>query len=193
MPPVDGARISGPSRPLPRLLLAAAIVLLVARVALGVWDALHKAPAADLVQWVPIERAQALALASHKPLLYDFNAEWCGPCRTMKDEVFSDPDLARHINDAFIPVSVVDRSREDGRNVPAVEALQKRFAVNSFPTLVIEIPGRYQHESLIGYRGINGTMHWLQQTPLVLRGRGRGEDGGGGSGGAVPDSVITLP
>lgn len=187
MPPAEGVRISGPSRPLPRLLLAAAVLLLIARIALGIWNGLHAPAVTDLVEWVPIEQAPALAARTGKPLLYDFNAEWCGPCRAMEREVFSDPDLARHINDAFVPVSVVDRQREDGRNAPAVDALQKRFSVNSFPTLAIEFPGAFQHETLIGYRGVNPTMHWLQRTAMVLRQRR------GAGGGAAPESVLTLP
>ena len=32
---------------------------------------------------------------------------------------------------------VVDRQREDGRNTPAIDELQRRYAVNAFPTLVV--------------------------------------------------------
>jgi len=42
-----------------------------------------------------------------------------------------------------VPVRVIDRQLEDGWNAPAVAALQERFKIGDFPTLVVaEADGR---------------------------------------------------
>ena len=91
----------------------------------------------DRVTWVPIDEASARAAATGKPILYDFTAEWCGPCRQMAREVFADADAARDIDARYVPVRVVDRQLEEETNPPAVAALQARFRIQSFPALVI--------------------------------------------------------
>jgi thiol:disulfide interchange protein len=88
------------------------------------------------VNWVPLAEAEQRALAANKLLLYDFTAEWCGPCHQLDAVVFRDERLAAMINERFIAVRVTDRQREDGRNTPVVDQLQQRYSVKGFPTLV---------------------------------------------------------
>jgi uncharacterized protein YyaL (SSP411 family) len=53
---------------------------------------------------------------------------------------WSDPEVAALVNASFIPARVMDRAREEGRNPPPVEELQRRYNVGAFPTLVIAGP-----------------------------------------------------
>jgi thiol:disulfide interchange protein len=139
-------------RALPLWLFVLAAVALAARIALTL---LAPAPAdepkgeGDLVQWVPLERAAT----SSKPVLYDFTAAWCGPCRQMEAEIYADPDFASQINARFTPVKVVDRRREDGANSDAVEALQQQFEVRAFPTVVIVDGTGAAPRKMEGFRG----------------------------------------
>ena len=91
----------------------------------------------DLVQWLTPEEGLRLAAISNRPMLFDFTAEWCRPCHVLDAEVFRNPDVARAINARFIPIRVLDRRREEGRNLPVVDELQQRFEVRGYPTVVI--------------------------------------------------------
>jgi thioredoxin-related protein len=107
----------------------------------------------DLVHWMDIDQAVAASTRSHRPILYEFSAEWCGPCHVLEREVFMDPDLAAKINNRYIAVKVVDRQREDGRNADNVQRLIDRYSVNAFPTVVIsERDGRVRDRA-VGYPG----------------------------------------
>ena len=51
--------------------------------------------------------------------------------------MFARADTAKLINEGFVPVKVMDREREEGKNSPNVQELQGRHQVASFPTLVV--------------------------------------------------------
>lgn len=149
------ARTETPSavnqRDIPRWLSWAVVLLLAARVVTVIYQ--KNEPAADLVRWVPMAEAQQRAVASGRLIMYDFSAAWCGPCRSMDEAVFRETRSAGQINGMVIPVRVVDRQREEGRNLPDVAALQRRYAIRAFPTIVFaEADGR-ESARMEGFRG----------------------------------------
>jgi len=153
-PPAISARPAGSqSRLSPALLwiLAAAVLF---RIFTSVMDK----PAGEgeshtgLVRWQTLERAPELARASGKPLLYDFGAAWCGPCKLL-DREWSDSSVAGMVNDKFVAARVVDRQREDGHNPPAVEELQRRYDITAFPALIVAAPDGRLLGKLEGYAG----------------------------------------
>lgn len=127
----------GSTRVTPPWLIGGAALLLVARVVLEAMASQTLPPVEDQVTWRTIPSGVAEAQATGKPLLFDFTADWCPPCRQMSAEVFADARSAETLENLFVPVRVLDRSREDGRNTPDVAALQSRFNVTGFPTLVV--------------------------------------------------------
>jgi thiol:disulfide interchange protein len=137
-------------RALPVWLVILTVLLIVARIVSTKYPVTSDT---ELVRWTPISFASAAAQRSHRPILYEFSAEWCGPCHLLEREVFMDTALAAKINDRYIAVKVVDRQREDGRNEPAVQQLIDRYGVNAFPTVVIAASDGNPREKVRGYEG----------------------------------------
>lgn len=136
-PRLDPPR-SGSQRRFPQALvwigLAAAIFRIVTLVADRQKTGDH---GAGLVEWKPGESVAAVAKREGKPILYDFTAAWCPPCKRLDAEGWSDPQLARGVGRRFVPARVVDRQREDGANPAWIRELHTRYAINVFPTLVV--------------------------------------------------------
>ena len=139
--------------------LAAAAVF---RIATGILDRGSRDAGGGMISWQPREKAAALSLTSRKPILYDFTAAWCGPCK-MLDKDWNDPSIAKTVNAAFVPARVVDRAREEGKNPPEIEDLQRRFDVSGFPTLVAASPDGRLIAKLEGYRGRAALVEFLQE------------------------------
>ncbi len=71
--------------------------------------------------------SQAFATAQQldRPILLSINAVWCYWCHQMDDGAYSDPDVARFLNEHFIPVRVDTDHRPD---------INARYNVGGWPT-----------------------------------------------------------
>ena len=101
--------------------------------------------------------------------------------------MFSDPHAAESIRQGYIPVRVLDRQREEGRNPPDVAALQTRYRVQAFPTLVVVRPDGSEATRIEGYAGRQATLARLGQAAIRVRigtTTRRGADSSGAAGGA---------
>ena len=83
------------------------------------------------------------AVAGDKPVLVDFFATWCGPCRMIAPSV---EELAAEYEGRAV-VGKVDVDQEPG--------LAQRFGVMSIPTLVVLKGGKGTYADLSGDNGAN--------------------------------------
>jgi thioredoxin-related protein len=56
------------------------------------------------VKWYSIQEAEKLAKANPRPLLIDTYTDWCGWCKKLDADTFSDPVIAEILNTRFYPV-----------------------------------------------------------------------------------------
>jgi thiol-disulfide isomerase/thioredoxin len=129
----------------------------------------EEAPRAEFSQWTTLENAVTESQRNGKPVLIDFSADWCGPCRAMKREVFEDGARGQAVQTAVIPVSIVDRVREDGNNPPEIESLQQRYQVQAFPTLIVFSPASGRSVRSQGFGGPEATLAWITQAARAVR------------------------
>lgn len=75
-------------------------------------------------------QALAKAKSEGKPLFVDFYAVWCGPCKKMEKQIFTQPEVGEYFNKHFVAVQL---DAEKPENVDAA----KTYKVEAFPTLGI--------------------------------------------------------
>ena len=163
-----GARTDGPRPPsgsqsklspmLLWILLAAALF----RIVTTVTDEGKDGHGGGLVKWTAPGRAVALARSSGRPILYDFTAEWCAPCKMLDRDGWADARVAALVNESFVAARIVDRTREDGKNEPWIDELQRLYRVNAFPTLVVAAPDGREIAIAQGFNGKAKLIEFLE-------------------------------
>jgi thiol:disulfide interchange protein DsbD len=103
------------------------------------------------LKWLSSEAAGlAHARVRDKPVVMDFTADWCLPCREFEVSVFARPEVAALLED-FVLVKI-DLTREDQDD--ALPALKDRYSVSTLPAVRFLAPGG----QIVG--GVDNLVPW---------------------------------
>ncbi|SDE85523.1 Thioredoxin-like [Mucilaginibacter pineti] len=81
------------------------------------------------------------AAATHKNIFIDVYATWCGPCKKMDEEVYTDPVVAKFVNENFIAVKIqIDRTDKDPVHVKkwyeTAKRIRDQYHIDVLPTFL---------------------------------------------------------
>jgi len=110
------------------------------------------------VEFQPFDPAQlGNATAERKPVLVDFRADWCIPCREMDHSTFVDPAVVKEAQ-RFVRMRA-DLTAQDDKNA----AIMSRFKIQGVPTTVlIDSKGQIRHQK-VGYIGAKEMLDNLRR------------------------------
>jgi thiol:disulfide interchange protein len=95
---------------------------------------------------ISLEEAKTLAKKKKKIIFIDAYASWCGPCKMLDKNTFSDASVGTYFNDKFINLKIDCEKHPDGRKVAST------YSVSAYPTLIwIDADGNLVKKE-VGYK-----------------------------------------
>jgi thioredoxin:protein disulfide reductase len=123
------------------------------------------AEAENPIAWMPFsDDALAQATASGRPVLIDFQAAWCLPCREMERTTFRDPAVVRASRD-FAALKADVTAQDD-----QAEALMAHWQIPGVPTYVLLGPDGQERRRFIGFVPVERMLDALREVSGATRG-----------------------
>lgn len=103
---------------------------------------LSKAQVKDQVYFKPMKNwNEALSEAKrvNKPIFVDLYATWCGPCKKMDSEVYTDKEVANYVNTNFVAIKVQgDSTKSDDSYIKGwySDAVNLKFYASAYPSFL---------------------------------------------------------
>ena len=109
----------------------------------------------EKVNWISLAEAQEKIKDNPKTIFIDFSAEWCGWCKVMDKNTFSDADVAAYMNKNYYSVRLDYDSKEQleffGEKFTARE-LGTKYKVPGLPTILLVSHDNKKSKTLVGYK-----------------------------------------
>ncbi len=83
------------------------------------------------------------AAQTHKIVLVDFYTTWCGPCKLLDKNTWTDADVIKLLQQQTVPLRI-DAEKETN--------LASRFQIEAYPTVLLVKPDGTELDRLVGYR-----------------------------------------
>jgi thioredoxin-related protein len=107
------------------------------------------------------QQIKAKAQAENKYIFMDCYATWCGPCKFMAQQIFTQKEVGDYFNSHFINVAVqIDRTSNDPEAIrnwyTDASVIESKFGVNTFPTYLFFSPKGTALHRIVGVTGRQG-------------------------------------
>lgn len=115
------------------------------------------------IQWtenLSWQQVNEKAKKENKYIFVDAFTTWCGPCKAMDKDVYSNDSVGNYFNERFISVKVqMDKTVGDNEQIKSwyndAETLNKQFMIEAFPSFVFLSPqGKIVHK-VSGYKTVS--------------------------------------
>lgn len=107
------------------------------------------------VQWISLSDAQNKLKSEPRAIFIDFTADWCGWCKVMDKNTFSDETVAKYMNENFYAVRLDYDSKTKfdffGKQYTARE-LGEKYRVPGLPTILLVSSDNKKSKKVIGYK-----------------------------------------
>ncbi len=103
---------------------------------------------------VSFKDAQKLAAKGKKIIMVDLYTDWCGWCKRLDKDTYSNEDVGKYADDNFISLKV---NAEKGEGID----LAKSGKVNGYPTIIFYNEKGEEIHRLVGYQKPNDFIQTL--------------------------------
>lgn len=125
-------------------------------------SAFIKSPAKSKLKWMTLAEAEAAMKTNPKPVLIDLYTDWCGWCKVMDKNTYSDEKVVAYLEDKFYPVKLDAETRDSINWNGRVFKYNKQYRINefaiyltggdlSFPTTIFINDGKAMPQNIAGY------------------------------------------
>jgi uncharacterized protein YyaL (SSP411 family) len=133
-------------------------VLVIAVICVAFWGNC-RAFAAELAWGKDLSAGLHSAKTSNKWVLVDVSTSWCGWCKKLDREVYTDPSVIQALNKSFVLVKVNGDDPQLGKYVA------KHYGVNGYPTIIVLAPSGQMKGKFDGYCPSN---EFLQKVSRIV-------------------------
>ena len=110
----------------------------------------------ESINWYSFEEVIEKTAANPKMILVDVYTDWCGWCKKMDRNTFTDPDVIEYVNNNFYAVKLNAENRKKKFEFRGKEyseqSMARNMRVRSFPNFVIMDASMENIIQLPGYR-----------------------------------------
>ncbi|MFQ5454407.1 MAG: thioredoxin family protein [Candidatus Zixiibacteriota bacterium] len=128
-----------------------------------------KATKVEKIEWFAYDIGLKKAKKENKHVFIDFTAKWCGYCKKMEREAFSDSNVIKILNNDFVAVKVDGDSKKmldiDGYKITEKNLTRHDYGVRGYPTFWFLKSDGTKLTNLRGYRTtdfITGALNYIK-------------------------------